>query len=219
MPAQPPTLTKHSSEDNGRHATATASPDKRQPTITQVKVVVIGTNPSQLADAAYKGGALRSLPPRSFIRSMSLPRRASASLRIIRSRAIHPPARLVATISFSTPSSIIAPSLTFQARQARPVPRAPYSTTSQQSGDPPVSSQAEDMSEPTGLIAKSGIELLTFGTPNGYKVSILLEELKEAYGKEYTWQSINIGKNTQKEPWFVAAGANGRIPYVFSSLL
>ncbi|KAF2971039.1 hypothetical protein GQX73_g2621 [Xylaria multiplex] len=72
----------------------------------------------------------------------------------------------------------------------------------------------EDMSEPTGLIAKSGIELLTFGTPNGYKISILLEELKEAYGKEYTWQSVNILKNTQKEPWFVAAGANGRIPAI-----
>ncbi|GAP87036.2 putative glutathione s-transferase ii protein [Rosellinia necatrix] len=70
------------------------------------------------------------------------------------------------------------------------------------------------MSEPTGLIAKSGIELLTFGTPNGYKVSILLEELKEAYGKEYTWQSINIMKNTQKEPWFIAAGPNGRIPAI-----
>ncbi|RWA06048.1 hypothetical protein EKO27_g9060 [Xylaria grammica] len=70
------------------------------------------------------------------------------------------------------------------------------------------------MSEPTGLIAKSGIELLTFGTPNGYKASILLEELKEAYGKDYTWQSVNIMKNTQKEPWFVAAGANGRIPAI-----
>ncbi|KAK5626184.1 hypothetical protein RRF57_001899 [Xylaria bambusicola] len=51
-------------------------------------------------------------------------------------------------------------------------------------------------------------------TPNGYKISILLEELKEAYGKEYTWQSVNILKNTQKEPWFVAAGANGRIPAI-----
>lgn len=70
------------------------------------------------------------------------------------------------------------------------------------------------MSEPTGLVAKSGIELLTFGTPNGYKISILLEELKEAYGKEYTWQSVNIMKNTQKEPWFVAVGANGRIPAI-----
>ncbi|KAI0811320.1 glutathione S-transferase II [Xylaria sp. FL0064] len=69
-------------------------------------------------------------------------------------------------------------------------------------------------SEPTGLIAKSGIELLTFGTPNGYKASILLEELKDAYGKDYTWQSVNISKNTQKEPWFTAISANGRIPAI-----
>ncbi|EON99839.1 putative glutathione s-transferase ii protein [Phaeoacremonium minimum UCRPA7] len=70
------------------------------------------------------------------------------------------------------------------------------------------------MGEPTGLIAKSGIELLTFGTPNGYKASILLEELKEAYGTEYTWQAINIMKNTQKEPWYTAICPNGRIPAI-----
>jgi len=67
---------------------------------------------------------------------------------------------------------------------------------------------------PTGLIAKSGIELLTFGTPNGVKASILLEELKAAYGKEYTFQSINIGQNIQKEPWFVKFSPNGRIPAI-----
>ena len=54
----------------------------------------------------------------------------------------------------------------------------------------------------------------TTATPNGYKASILLEELKEAYGLEYTWQAINIMKNTQKEPWFTALGPNGRIPVV-----
>ncbi|KAL2144812.1 hypothetical protein VTI28DRAFT_8474 [Corynascus sepedonium] len=70
------------------------------------------------------------------------------------------------------------------------------------------------MAEPTGLIAKSGIELLTFGTPNGFKASILLEELKEAYGKEYTYQSIDIGKNIQKEPWYTALNPNGRIPTI-----
>jgi len=53
---------------------------------------------------------------------------------------------------------------------------------------------------PTGLKATKGIELLTFGTPNGHKASIILEELKEAYGKDYTWQSINIMQNIQKEP-------------------
>lgn len=48
--------------------------------------------------------------------------------------------------------------------------------------------QDETMAErPTGLKANKGIELLTFGTPNGHKASIILEELKEAYGKDYTW--------------------------------
>lgn len=45
--------------------------------------------------------------------------------------------------------------------------------------------------KPTGLIANKGIELLTFGTPNGHKASIILEELKEAYGKDYTVQAIS----------------------------
>jgi len=67
---------------------------------------------------------------------------------------------------------------------------------------------------PTGLIAKSGIELLTFGTPNGHKVSIILEELKETYGKDYVFQSINIGQNIQKEPWFTKINPNGRIPAI-----
>jgi glutathione S-transferase len=67
---------------------------------------------------------------------------------------------------------------------------------------------------PTGLIAKKGIELLTFGTPNGHKASIILEELKEAYGKDYVFQSINIMENVQKEPWFVKFSPNGRIPAI-----
>lgn len=95
--------------------------------------------------------------------------------------------------------------------------KATYSTSRTTTSPPPTSTkehQDSEMAEPTGLIAKSGIELLTFGTPNGHKASILLEELKEAYGKEYTWQSINIMKNTQKEPWFIAVNPNGRIPAI-----
>ncbi|KAL2063033.1 hypothetical protein VTL71DRAFT_6105 [Oculimacula yallundae] len=67
---------------------------------------------------------------------------------------------------------------------------------------------------PTGLIAKSGIELLTFGTPNGHKASILLEELKAAYGTQYVFQSINIMENIQKEAWFTKHSPNGRIPAI-----
>jgi len=67
---------------------------------------------------------------------------------------------------------------------------------------------------PTGLVVKSGIELLTWGTPNGHKASIILEELKAAYGKDYVWQGINIGENVQKEPWFTKFSPNGRIPAI-----
>ncbi|KAI1821317.1 glutathione S-transferase [Xylaria intraflava] len=148
---------------------------------------------------------------------MSLQLRTLASLRSIRSTAALPPAAVATCtrhrfLSSIPPSSI---SSSVQVQRARHS-RASYSTTtSQQLRTSPPSPQTQgEMSEPTGLIAKSGIELLTFGTPNGYKASILLEELKAAYGKDYTWQSVNIMKNTQKEPWFTAAGANGRIPAI-----
>lgn len=71
-----------------------------------------------------------------------------------------------------------------------------------------------DAPRPTGTIATNGIELLTLSTPNGYKVSVLLEELKAAYGIDYTWQLIDISQNIQKEPWFVALNPNGRIPVI-----
>jgi glutathione S-transferase len=68
------------------------------------------------------------------------------------------------------------------------------------------------MSRPTGLIASKGIELLTWGTPNGLKAQILLEELRDAYGKDYTIQGIDISKKIQKEPWFTTLNPNNRIP-------
>ncbi|KIW33925.1 uncharacterized protein PV07_00739 [Cladophialophora immunda] len=52
------------------------------------------------------------------------------------------------------------------------------------------------------------------GTPNGIKISILLEELKAAYGKDYTYQTINILKDTQKQPWYTSLNPNGRIPTI-----
>ncbi|KAH8774692.1 glutathione S-transferase [Diaporthe sp. PMI_573] len=74
-----------------------------------------------------------------------------------------------------------------------------------------------DKPEPTGTIAKDGIELFTAGTPNGFKASIVLEELKEAYGDKapkYVWQAINIMKNTQKQEWYTNICPNGRIPAI-----
>ena len=52
------------------------------------------------------------------------------------------------------------------------------------------------------------LTLYTFGTPNGQKSSITLEEL----GVQYKTEVVDISKNTQKEEWFLALNPNGRIP-------
>jgi GSH-dependent disulfide-bond oxidoreductase len=54
------------------------------------------------------------------------------------------------------------------------------------------------------------IELYTAPTPNGWKVSIALEEL----GLPYAAHFIDILKGVQKEPWFLAINPNGRIPAI-----
>ena len=51
-------------------------------------------------------------------------------------------------------------------------------------------------------------DLYTSATPNGYKVSIMLEELK----LKYKVHKIDLGKQTQKEDWFLKLNPNGRIP-------
>ncbi|MBF2035892.1 MAG: glutathione S-transferase N-terminal domain-containing protein [Leptolyngbyaceae cyanobacterium T60_A2020_046] len=52
------------------------------------------------------------------------------------------------------------------------------------------------------------IDLYTFPTPNGRKPAILLEEL----GLPYTIYSVDIRKNEQFEPDFVAMNPNSKIP-------
>ena len=49
-------------------------------------------------------------------------------------------------------------------------------------------------------------------TPNGWKVSILLEELRDAIGLDYTLKPVNIGKGEQFEPAFLAISPNHRMP-------
>ena len=51
-------------------------------------------------------------------------------------------------------------------------------------------------------------DLYTSATPNGYKVSIMLEELR----LKYKVHNIDLGKQTQKEEWFLKLNPNGRIP-------
>ncbi|KAG8530492.1 uncharacterized protein KY384_004995 [Bacidia gigantensis] len=57
-----------------------------------------------------------------------------------------------------------------------------------------------------------GLHLITQSTPNGQKVQIMLEELKDVYGTEWTQSIIHIMTNIQKEDWFLRLDANGRIP-------
>ncbi|KAI0826744.1 glutathione S-transferase C-terminal-like protein [Trametes gibbosa] len=54
--------------------------------------------------------------------------------------------------------------------------------------------------------------LYTAGTPNGHKVSIFLEELKDVHGVSYDVHAIDLGTNAQKQPWFLRLNPNGRIP-------
>ena len=52
------------------------------------------------------------------------------------------------------------------------------------------------------------IELHTWSTPNGRKVSIMLEEC----GLPYSVHPVNIGKNEQFKPEFLSISPNNRIP-------
>ena len=51
-------------------------------------------------------------------------------------------------------------------------------------------------------------ELYTSATPNGWKVSIALEEM----AMEYKIHNINLASQEQKKAWFLKLNPNGRIP-------
>src|ERR1700732_5538876 len=54
------------------------------------------------------------------------------------------------------------------------------------------------------------IELHTWGTPNGRKISVALEEM----GLPYTVHPINISKGEQFNPDFLKISPNNRIPAI-----
>lgn len=57
------------------------------------------------------------------------------------------------------------------------------------------------------------IELYYWPTPNGFKISIMLEELGVPYAVKY----INIGKGDQFEPGFLKIAPNNRMPAIVDS--
>jgi hypothetical protein len=58
--------------------------------------------------------------------------------------------------------------------------------------------------------AKRLIDLYYWPTPNGHKVTILLEEC----GIPYTIKPVNIGRGDQLSPSFLKSSPNGRMPAI-----
>jgi glutathione S-transferase/GST-like protein len=54
------------------------------------------------------------------------------------------------------------------------------------------------------------IDLYTAPTPNGYKASVMLEEV----ALTYEVHRLNLGAKEQKTDWFLAINPNGRIPAI-----
>lgn len=54
------------------------------------------------------------------------------------------------------------------------------------------------------------IDLYTAPTPNGYKASVMLEEV----ALPYEVHRLNLGAKEQKADWFLAINPNGRIPAI-----
>jgi len=59
------------------------------------------------------------------------------------------------------------------------------------------------------------IELYTWGTPNGRKIPIMLEEI----GMPYNVHPINIGKNEQFDPEYLKISPNNKIPAIVDGSL
>ncbi|KAL8948184.1 MAG: hypothetical protein Q9222_005609, partial [Ikaeria aurantiellina] len=70
---------------------------------------------------------------------------------------------------------------------------------------------------PSTVKQAPGLHLITQSTPNGQKVQILLEELKDVYGTEWTTTLIDIRTNVQKKDWFLRLNPNGRIPVIIDN--
>lgn len=75
----------------------------------------------------------------------------------------------------------------------------------------PIASPTHDKDLPVG---KHPLQLYSLGTPNGQKITIMLEELLALghAGAEYDAWLINISEGDQFSSGFVAANPNGKIP-------
>ncbi|KAA8567415.1 hypothetical protein EYC84_010433 [Monilinia fructicola] len=72
---------------------------------------------------------------------------------------------------------------------------------------------------PTAIKNTTGLHLITESTPNEKKVQVMLEELRGAYGLEWTTSLIDLETDEQKEDWFLHLNPNGRIPILVDNTL
>src|SRR5690606_9792870 len=72
-------------------------------------------------------------------------------------------------------------------------------------GASPTKRELADMTQQT-----KPIELYYWPTPNGFKISIMLEEL----GIPYVVKYVNIGKGDQFDPEFLKIAPNNRMPAI-----
>ena len=80
----------------------------------------------------------------------------------------------------------------------------------------PIAGPTHDKELPVG---KHPIQLYSLGTPNGVKVTIMLEELLAAghEGAEYDAWLINIGEGDQFGSGYVDLNPNSKIPVMFDT--
>lgn len=64
------------------------------------------------------------------------------------------------------------------------------------------------MSSRDAAVAREGLHLYTWTTPNGRKVSICLEEMD----LKYSVHPVPLRDKVQKEAWFLELNPNGRVP-------
>src|SRR5699024_5192091 len=78
-------------------------------------------------------------------------------------------------------------------------------------GNRPTAGKRFDQNLPVG---KAPLQLYSIGTPNGIKITILLEELKElgVVGVDYDLYEINIRDGDQVASDFVDVNPNSKIP-------
>lgn len=138
-----------------------------------------------------------------FVTAMTCPRIASTYVRALR-RACRP------LLSSHLPSRIASAS----SRQPQ-IPQIPQIQQIRRN-----TSMADKLyiaETPDEVKNAKGLHLITMNTPNGQAVQIMLEELADAYGTQWTTTMINIMTNEQKKEWFLRLDPNGRIPVLIDN--